>query len=86
MSKKKRKKRGVPGGWDRVVVVGGDPKMSEVILDLELGQPDGTVDAMLIDLLRLKEWSPFATTERRLQFDCDLPQAVEFHTGLLLGC
>lgn len=41
--KNKSKKRRVPGGRGRVVVVGGEPKMSEVILDLADPLLDGDV-------------------------------------------
>ena len=45
MSKKKnnRKRRAVPAGRGRVVVFGGEPKMSEVILDLADPLLDGDV-------------------------------------------
>ena len=45
MSKKekKSKKRTVPGGRGRVVVLGGDPKMSEIILELADPLLDGDV-------------------------------------------
>ena len=40
---KKSKKRTVPGGRGRVVVLGGDPKMSEIILELADPLLDGDV-------------------------------------------
>jgi hypothetical protein len=43
MSKKKNKKRTVPIGRGRVLVFGGDPKMSEVILELADPLLDGDV-------------------------------------------
>ena len=43
MSKKKSKKRTAPAGRGRVVVLGGVPKMSEVILDLADPLLDGDV-------------------------------------------
>jgi hypothetical protein len=43
MSKKKRKKRTVPTDRGRVVVFGGEPKMSEVILELADPLIDGDV-------------------------------------------
>jgi len=41
--KKKRKKRTIPAGQSRVVVLGGDPKMSEIILELADPLLDGDV-------------------------------------------
>ncbi len=43
MSKKKDKKRTVPAGRGRVLVLGSDPKMSEVILELADPLLDGDV-------------------------------------------
>ena len=43
MSKKKNKKRTVPAGRVRVLVFGGNPKMSEVILELADPLLDGDV-------------------------------------------
>ncbi len=50
--KNKSKRRPVPPGWGRVVVVGSEPKMSEIILELADPLLDGDVsDAKVVDLI-----------------------------------
>jgi len=52
MSRKKSKRRASPAGRGRVVVFGGEPKMSEVILDLADPLLDGDVsDPKTVDLI-----------------------------------
>ena len=52
MSKKKSEKPTIPPGRDRVFVLGADPKMSEVILDLADPLFDGDVsNAKEVDLI-----------------------------------
>ena len=50
--KNKSKRRTVPRGWGRVVVVGSEPKMSEIILELADPLIDGDVsNAKVVDLI-----------------------------------
>ena len=72
--KKKREKRRVPGGPGRVVVVGGEPKMSEVILDLADPLLDGDVanpkEVDFIVQLTIAAW-------RKAMFPADKQAAME---------
>ena len=74
MSKKKNKKRTVPTGLGRVLVLGGDPKMSEVILELADPLLDGDVaNAKEVDFivqLTITAWN-------KAMFSADRQDALE---------
>jgi hypothetical protein len=74
MSKEKNKKRTVPTGRGRVLVLGGDPKMSEVILELANPLLDGDVsNAKEVDFivqLTIAAWN-------KAMFSADRQDAVE---------
>ena len=74
MSKKKNKRRAAPAGRGRVVVFGGEPKMSEVILDLADPLLDGDVsnpkEVDMIIQLTIAAWN-------KAMFPADKHDAME---------